>query len=59
MKIIRKENGLFIPHPAKWLEEKRWLDQTVMETPKGATGALGEEELAAIKKMMGKGACSG
>jgi hypothetical protein len=54
----KKENGLFIPHPAKWLEEKRWLDQTVMETPKGATGYLGEAELAAIKKMLGKGACS-
>ena len=54
----KKENGLFIPHPAKWLEEKRWLDQTVMEAPNGATGYLGEEELAAIKKMFGKGACS-
>ena len=49
----KKENGLFIPHPAKWLEEKRWLDQTVMGTPKGADGELGEAELAAIAKMMG------
>lgn len=21
-----KENGAFIPHPAKWIKEKRWLD---------------------------------
>ena len=49
----KKENGLFIPHPAKWLEEKRWLDQMIIGTPKGADGELGDAELAAIAKMMG------
>ena len=48
----KKDNGLYIPHPAKWLDEKRWMDQPVMSAPIGATGELGEEELAAIDKLM-------
>lgn len=48
----KKDNGMYIPHPAKWLDEKRWLDQTIMGTPNGAKGELGEEELSAISKLM-------
>ena len=48
----KKDNGIFIPHPAKWLAEKRWLDQTIMGTPNGARGELGKEEYAAIAKLM-------
>lgn len=52
-----KDNGQFIPHPATWLNGKRWLDEVVLAkssgTPTGGTGELGEEELAAIKRMMG------
>ena len=46
-----KDGGLYIPHPAKWLEERRWMDQMV-GTPCGATGALGEAEMAAIENLM-------
>ena len=55
-----KDGGQFIPHPATWLNGKRWLDQVVVATesrkgvPMGATGELGEEELEAIRKMMGE-----
>lgn len=48
----KKDNGMYIPHPAKWLDEKRWLDQTIMGTPNGATGEFGEAELSAISKLM-------
>ena len=48
----KKDNGMYIPHPAKWLDEKRWLDQTIMGTPNGAKGELGGEELSAISKLM-------
>lgn len=57
-----KDGGQFIPHPATWLNGKRWLDQVVVATetrngvPMGASGELGEAELAAIRKMMGGGA---
>lgn len=57
-----KDGGQFIPHPATWLNGKRWLDQVVVatETRKGVTmgasGELGEAELEAIRKMMGGGA---
>ena len=48
----KKDNGMYIPHPAKWLDEKRWLDQTVMVTPNGAKGEFGEAELSAISELM-------
>lgn len=49
-----KDNGQFIPHPATWLNGKRWEDQPVMDAgiPKGASGALGEAELEAIRKAL-------
>ena len=54
-----KDGGQFIPHAATWLNGCRWQDQMteVKTTSKGgpiwgASGDLGEEELAAIRKMM-------
>ena len=54
-----KDGGQFIPHPATWLNGKRWLDEVVVaaETrkgvPMGGTGELGSAEMAAIAKLMG------
>ena len=54
-----KDGGQFIPHPATWLNGKRWLDEVVMATetrkgvPMGATGEIGAAEMAAIAKLMG------
>ena len=54
-----KDGGQFIPHPATWLNGSRWLDQMVpakdvkTAVPKGASGELGEEELQAIRRLMG------
>ena len=54
-----KDGGQFIPHAATWLNGCRWQDQMteVKTTSKGgpnwgASGDLGEAELAAIRKMM-------
>lgn len=54
-----KDGGQFIPHPATWLNGKRWLDEIVPATesrngvPMGASGELGAAEMAAIAKLMG------
>lgn len=54
-----KDGGQFIPHPATWLNGKRWLDQMAVASetrkgvPMGANGELGAAEMAAIAKMMG------
>lgn len=49
-----KDNGQFIPHPATWLNGKRWEDQLTMDTsiPKGASGQLGEAEMEAIRRTL-------
>jgi hypothetical protein len=49
-----KDNGQFIPHPATWLNGKRWEDQLPQSTeiPKGASGHLGEAELEAIQRAL-------
>lgn len=53
-----KDGGQFIPHPATWLNGKRWLDQMIEAVPDrkgvpmGATGELGEAEREAIRRMM-------
>jgi hypothetical protein len=49
-----KENGQFIPHPATWLNGKRWEDQLATDSsiPKGATGSLGEAEIEAIRRVL-------
>lgn len=49
------KGGIFIPNPATWLQERRWEDQLPRKEdpiPKGASGLLGEAELAAIEKIM-------
>ena len=49
-----KDNGQFIPHPATWLNSKRWED-----TPIDAAGAsessrkMDDDEIRAIQWMMG------
>lgn len=54
-----KDGGQFIPHPATWLNGKRWLDQMVVATgtrkgvPMGASGEMGAAEMAAIAQLMG------
>lgn len=53
-----KDSGQFIPHPATWLNGKRWEDQVLpekQEIPKGASGVLGEAELEAIQRVLGEG----
>ena len=51
----QQDGGIFIPNPATWLQERRWEDQLPKKEdpiPKGASGLLGEAELAAIEKIM-------
>lgn len=48
-----KDDGQFIPHPAKWLNERRWEDQTITSTPCGATGGMGSAEMDALSRLMG------
>ncbi len=50
-----RENGRFIPQPATWLKERRWEDQLPAPVPKGASGELGESEMAAIRQMLAWG----
>ena len=45
------DGGKFIPHAARWLDERRWLD-TVICVTNGAVGQLGEAELEAMAKLM-------
>ena len=51
-----KDNGQYIPHPATWLNGKRWEDQMPMDTsiPKGASGTLGNAELEAIQSLLSR-----
>lgn len=55
-----KDGGQFIPHPATWLNGKRWLDQVFVLTetrkgvPMGASGEMGDAELLAIQRLMGE-----
>lgn len=46
-----KDGGAFIPHPATWLNGKRWNDELPLDTsiPKGASGILGDAEMEAIR----------
>lgn len=49
-----KDGGQFIPHPATWLNGKRWEDQLTIgaSIPKGASGELGAAELEAIRRAL-------
>lgn len=51
-----KDGGQYIPNPATWLNQERWLDE--MDTnmghkvPCGASGSLGEAEMEAIYRVL-------
>lgn len=49
-----KDGGAFIPHPTTWLNQRRWEETLPGDpsVPKGASGTLGEAELAAIRRVM-------
>lgn len=46
-----KDNGQYIPHPATWLNGKRWEDVPVDQSKSGKR-QLDEDELAAIERLM-------
>lgn len=46
----KKDNGQFIPHPATWLNGKRWEDEE--SAPVLTSRQMDEDELAAIRRMM-------
>lgn len=50
----KKDGGAFIPHPTTWLNQRRWEETLPGDpsVPKGASGTLGEAELAAIRRVM-------
>ena len=49
-----KDGGAFIPHPTTWLNQRRGEETLPGDpsVPKGASGTLGEAELAAIRRVM-------
>lgn len=49
-----KDNGQFIPHPATWLNGKRWEDQVTVEKSGYVNGQrqLDNDEIEAIRRMM-------
>lgn len=49
-----KDNGQFIPHPATWLNGKRWEDQVKAAGSSRTNGErrLDEDEIASIRRMM-------
>ena len=50
----QKENGQFIPHPATWLNGKRWEDQLSQAGyHKGGQRQLDADEIEAVRRMMG------
>ena len=49
-----KDNGKYIPRPANWLKDRRWMEHPKETIPKGASGQLGKAELEAISKMLEK-----
>lgn len=49
-----KDNGQFIPHPATWLNGKRWEDQVTVEKSGYVNGKrqMDDDEIEAIRRMM-------
>ena len=47
----QKDNGQFIPHPATWLNGKRWEDQITTEQPSQGR-QLDEDDKLAIQRML-------
>ena len=52
-----QDGGKYIPNPATWLEQHRWEDKLPIPYGKEvkATGGLGPEERAAIRRIMAEG----
>ena len=50
----KADGGRYIPYPATWLNQRRWEDELPPDTkvPMGASGVLGEAELANIKRLL-------
>ena len=49
-----KDEGQFIPHPATWLNGKRWEDQLPQTGyQKGGQRQLDADEIEAVRRMMG------
>lgn len=48
----QKDNGQFIPHPATWLNGKRWEDQMETVTAAPQSRELDADEVAAIQRML-------
>ena len=48
----RKDNGQFIPHPATWLNGKRWEDQINSGVDRIEGRKLDEDEIESIRRMM-------
>lgn len=47
-----KENGRYVPRPARWLSEHRWQEHPREKVCMGATGKLGDAELEAIQRLL-------
>lgn len=49
-----KDNGQFIPHPATWLNGKRWEDQVIPEKTPWVNGErqLDNDEIESIRRLM-------
>ena len=47
-----KENGRYVPRPARWLSELRWQEHPKEKVCMGATGKLGDAELEAIQRLL-------
>jgi hypothetical protein len=48
----KKDNGQFIPHPATWLNGKRWEDQLEPDAAAPNSRELDADEVAAIQRML-------
>lgn len=48
----QKDNGQFIPHPATWLNGKRWEDQVETVSTAPQSRELDADEVAAIQRML-------
>ena len=48
----QKDNGQFIPHPATWLNGKRWEDQLEPDAAAPNSRELDADEVAAIQRML-------
>lgn len=46
----RKDNGQYIPHPATWLNQRRWEDESLDIGSILGTHEASEEEIAALEK---------